>query len=519
MKRSVITIALFIVCAALLPNTLVVAASGRGTIELGHTFLDIVGNEASNYRTYNTYEGTAISLHDFSYDFDNGIRSTFNGRNLTLNNRNLEGSIGKQRLFGVTVTNSQYRRIYSFAGDKFTRRHNTNVTGFLSPHPNVQLYGGGAWVGYHGNQLPLFSLTDIPIVQKLDYAQNFYHGGIRLNDRGRSLNAEIRGNMFADNLDENNDQTRQAIRVQGILPLPNYEWITVSGGYRYFVSSYDTGDTKFTAKTAWGGGTAALNQHWSFKYAFVFDRAGSDFDLVPTDNLTHAVYLSHTQSKKSNVTVGYQYGINDDDKASVQSSGLYASAWYAFTSKVELKADFGSKAEEVRDGSRLLGDEDWARYRASGRWRFSDHGSLKLRIENIRRENDQIETSVDFIRAGGDVSIMVRNVTFSGSYSYGDGDYENPEELFSFTDHVLSGDLLLPEWQHIQLGGGAVYYRSKRDLNVESFALRFSGEYHLGDHYTMGVNYTADNFDDLTKLNEYYTANIVEITIARDISF
>jgi hypothetical protein len=494
-------------------------AGGSGVIQLGHTFLDETGNRSSDYRTYNLYEGTALTLDRFRYYFANGMHATFSGKNLTLNNRRLEGTVGKQSVFGITVTNSQYRRIYNFEGSKFTRRHNTTLSGYLSPLANVQLYGGGAWVGYRGNRIALFSLTDIPIPEQIDYTQNVYHAGVRLTDRGRSLNAEVRSDKFSDQLAQNRDQTRQSVRVQGILPIPQHEWAVLSGGYRYFTSKYDSGDTKFTAKTAWGSGSAELTSHWSVKYSFVFDRAGSELDSVLTDNLTNAVYLSYLQSRKANITAGYQYGINDDANASIRSTGWYASAWFAPTDKAELRGQLGIKAEDVHEGIRLVGDENRLRYRVSGKYRFTGEVSVRVSVENQHRENDDIDSKTDFVRFTGDASLLIQKITFTGSYAYGTGEYQNQTAKFAFNEHLLAGDLILPEWQKLQLSGGAVYYRSKQDLNIESFALRASVVCHVDQHYTAGVNYTADNFDDLTEWNEYYTANIVEIFIARDISF
>jgi len=68
-------------------------------------------------------------------------------------------------------------------------------------------------------------------------------------------------------------------------------------------------------------------------------------------------------------------------------------------------------------------------------------------------------------------------------------------------------------------GLGVTYYRSQRDLDVESFILRFKLAYGFYSGYRIEIKYDVHNFDDFLFLDRYYTANIVEINLIKNISF
>jgi hypothetical protein len=77
----------------------------------------------------------------------------------------------------------------------------------------------------------------------------------------------------------------------------------------------------------------------------------------------------------------------------------------------------------------------------------------------------------------------------------------------------------MPDYKKISAGFGFQYYRSKRDLDTESFQLRFKGGYSFHAHYRIEAVYNVHNFDDLRVTDQYYTSNIVEINLIRKLAF
>jgi hypothetical protein len=250
-----------------------------------------------------------------------------------------------------------------------------------------------------------------------------------------------------------------------------------------------------------------------------FDRAASDSDFVATDNLAHAVYLSRWWPLLAGITFGYQYDVNDDDKDGVEANSVYLSGWLKPLDHFDFRGELGIRAEDVKEGSRLIGDEDRTRLKFSVKYNDETVGSLKFLLEQKTRENDEIGSEADFTRysIGGDAAI--RNYCdISAGYAYSLGDYQNVEQSFEFRDHYLYLDIASREYYRMTAGFGATYYRSRRDLDVESFALRFSASYRLQTEYRFEAAFSTDSFDDFLVRDKYYTANIVELSIIRDFS-
>ena len=182
--------------------------------------------------------------------------------------------------------------------------------------------------------------------------------------------------------------------------------------------------------------------------------------------------------------------------------------------------EYGTRAETMDNGSRLLGNEDRTRFKASATYRDSRLGSITARFESRTRENLSLGSESDFNRISLNGTLIVFSLgTISGGYSYAKGDYQNSDNRFEFTDHTLHGDLSLNEFRRLTPGAGVIYYRSKRDLDVEQITLRLSFDYHFIESYHLMVDYNIHNFDDYLTADGYYTANIVELNLVKDISF
>ncbi len=509
------------VCACLLlAAPALVAGTGFGTARLGYVFLDETGNQSVNQPTFNDYEGMTLSLNKFRYTFDNGMLARMDLNRISLNNRNLTGSIMRPGLFGVDVYNNQYRRFYDFDGNTFTRRAQTGVQAWVMPNKYVTVSGGGNGIGYRGEMADLFDPVLPAAPYKVDYDQMAYNGGIRFNKDGRMFQARYEHVAFTDNYNSDRDQTRFSIKLDAYFPVPNYEdKIILSGGFRRFETEFDVNKFGIRSNMAWGAARVNLPHNFSFKYSFLFDRTASDSDYVATDNIINAGYLTYTWPAQAGLTFGYQYDINDDYLDEVKANTFYFSGWWKPVTHFELRGEHGLRSEDVKSGSRLIGDQDFSRFEFSVKYRGDRIKLAKISFEGTRRENDQIGSDVDYNRFGVDFSADLKGYAdFSGGYSYSNGEYTNSEETFEFCDHTIYGNLMAREYYNFTAGFGATYYRSRRDLDVESFTLRFSGIYNLGSGYNFEAIYNVHNFDDFLVRDRYYTANVVEINISKDIS-
>jgi len=482
--------------------------------------LDETGNLSVDRSTFNDYEGASLSLEDFRYDFSNGMLLRANLRNMTLNNRNLTADIGKAGLFSLKLQHNQFRRIYDFHGGNTTRRHNEGASLSFRPVQYIEIFAGGNLMGRTGSTLDFFSPSPLGDKHEVDYKQHFYNAGARITYRGALVTGEFRGNQFRDNLNESRDQNRREGRVTASVPVPRYEWIVLQGGFRNFETKYKESDFTISSNRGWGAASVALPRGFALKYYIMLDRTSSDSDYTAYDNLVHAVYAGFTDVRHGGVTVGYQYDVNDQYQEQTEANSFYASGWFKPVPRAELRAEYGNRAEDVKEGVRLLGDEDVNRFKVTGKYRYADVGSIALKYEGKVRKNDDIGSKITLHRATVDCAVALKKYgSATAGYSYGKGDYENSTSMFQFADHLLYGDITSQEYYRVTAGAGATYYRSKRDLDVESFNIRCSAAFRFYDDLRLEAIYNAHNFDDFLVRDQYYTANIVEINLTKGLSF
>jgi hypothetical protein len=490
-----------------------------GTVKLGGVIIDDEGNPGVNQSTFNTYEGVALSLEKFRYNFDNGARLYADLKNITMNNRRLRVSLKQVGRYGVSFNNSQYRRLYSQDGSRFTRRRQTGGEAWVQPVDFARLYGGYNRTDRYGDQVALFSDLGAPRVYEVNYTNTAVHGGLTLEKDRRQLDVNYRTTSYTDELGVAGDRSGNRFRTTLRSPLPRFDNVVVYGGFQNYRYKVDESSDTLTANTGWFGGLASLRQGFSLRGNFIWDRARRTGDLSASDNLATAFYLGKTWVQQGGLTVGYTHYINDDVRDELSGDGYHIAGWYAFNPRLMLKAGYGSEQTEVNAGRTLVGNEDKTSEYASIRYQFRPGSQARISIANRSRENDEIGSSADYFRFGADLFYVDKKYgELSLAYSYLDGEYEYSDGQFAFRDHVISGDVSLPEYERVTLSGGGSYVRSLEDIDIESFSVRVSASFDLNGTQSVEFTYTAHNFDDLSNLKtppyvRYYTANIVEINL------
>ena len=230
-----------------------VMASGDGKITVGYTYEDETGNQSVHNSSFNKYEGLGISLENFRYMFNNGLQLDADLKRITLNNRDLRLNLRKSRLFGLSLTNNQYRRVYNYDGSDFTRRHRTDVSLWATPHKYFKVYANGNFSSESGRMNSFFDPGYVATSVPIDYNSFTFEFGARYNQHGRMLSAEYFGGTFTDNNNATRDRIRNRVKFYGIMPVPNYEWAILSGGFYHFQNKYDISQFKVSSNRSWGG--------------------------------------------------------------------------------------------------------------------------------------------------------------------------------------------------------------------------------------------------------------------------
>ena len=161
-----------------------------------------------------------------------------------------------------------------------------------------------------------------------------------------------------------------------------------------------------------------------------------------------------------------------------------------------LRAGYGAHTLDIDDGRTLLGQRDRERAWASARYSF-EIGWVRLKLMAHETDYEAIESSADYFRGSADWSLDILEYgTVIGQYAYYKGDYSNSGGRFLFTDHSISGDIVSTEYKHARIGFGGTYWRSRRDQDIESFSVRFTGWYTLPQGLGLEVSYRSHTYDD-----------------------
>jgi len=504
----------------LLNVSAIFAQNGSGDIRLGYVYIDEEGNQSVSHSSFNYYDGPVISLENFRYRFNNGLQLKSNLRNLNIDSRNLYFGLEKTGKFGVDVNSNRYRRVYDFNGNSETKRDLTSAGIWLYPNKHLKVFADGSFNSVSGEIDDMFNAGPGINTREIDYDRSKYALGARIKYNGSMFHAEYNMISYTDNNDELKDQSRDRIKLIGFTPLPGHEWILLSGQYLKFETKYDVNEIELKSTTLKGSVLARFSKNISVNYIAFYNRAGSDDDLVETDNIAHLIYASYNQPKQYGFTVGYQKDTNDDFEEVVEANSYYFSGWLKPVQDFEVKIESGLRSEEVEEGFRLTGNEDRNRLKVYAKYKLHNQGSVKIGFESKERENEQLESEADFKRYYFESNLRgLEYFILSGGYSYSEGEYTNSLSAFEFTSKQVYLNINSKEYKSVTGSFGLTYYRNKLDLDTEGINLLFKGSYKLGKSQRAELTYKVFNFDDFLVMDQYYTENIVEFNIIKTFSF
>lgn len=495
-------------------------ADNGGRIRLGYIITDDDGNLGINHETYNLYEGPSVSLEEFRYLWENGLNLSANLKNITLNNRHLSASLYKPGFFGVSLLNHQYRRIYSFDGDRFTRRNTHAGQAYAYPFKYLKLYGGFSHTDRHGKSRFVFSPYGETAESETDYTHTSFSVGATGTYAGRSLDLEYRQYTFTEDRDAAAEREGRHIRINGFAPVPKYEWITLSGGYLYRQREHEGSEVDLTINTGWAATRLYLPKDVIVEYRFLASRADHTENPVEIDNFVNTASLSRIWPKYGGLRVGYEYRVSDDIYNRTRSNGFLLSGWYRYLDRLTVRARLALREKQVTRGATLVGDEDINRHQITASYRITDWGDVAVAWQGKSKMNDDIDTRADYnVFSVGTGLMRSEYGRLSLSYSYYVGNYENrglsnPEE-YEFSDHVLTGSVFPIEYRSVQVWAGATYYRTRRDSDIEKIGGHLGARYTLRQGYQLEAQYQVFNYDNFVAIDQYYTGNIVNVYLIR----
>jgi hypothetical protein len=137
-------------------------------------------------------------------------------------------------------------------------------------------------------------------------------------------------------------------------------------------------------------------------------------------------------------------------------------------------------------------------------------------------EREREFTDID-VEARGRVSSAFFRITaprwtaVSGDYSYSTDRYADRAGRFATRSHIVTGRVELNRIEDVRLAAGVTYLQIGRDLDIEKSMVSVEAAYTLLRDYHVEAQYNVYNYDDYVLVNRYYTANLVQVRLSRDL--
>jgi hypothetical protein len=496
--------------------------NGTGKIGFGYVFVDEDGSRAVNSQTFNTYEGVALSMYDWRYNWENGTSLKANLKNITLNNRDLRLWLGKPGRFSLSATNNQYRRVYSDSASNYTRRRSTNVQAMFQASRYFKVFGGYGRTDKHGTDFFILPAINDTINRSTDYGYKSYNFGTQMGDRYGLVRAEYRRFDFTDNTGLSTDRKAEQVDLYTSSTVPSVKWLYLAGGLNLRKDKVESTGTDLKTNQWWGGAKAYLTPTLLLDYRLVFATTKRNSPQRTIDNLQNVISLGKTWSRRGGVRVGYENRISDDFVNRTSSDGLLANAWLRPNMHWYFEAAISTRKADVTDGVTLLGDESRTNHAVSALYSDDKWGSLGARWEGHIRTNDDINSRTEYNVLSGELNLIdAKKGRLTVTHSYYVRTFENRSDntSYEFADHVLTGHAYLTEIKQLTVDFGGTWYRSKRDQDMEKLSGDIGVAYRIQPTLQLAGRYRVYNFDNFLVTDEYYTANIVEFKLIKDVQF
>ncbi|MDH4155924.1 MAG: hypothetical protein OEW00_01430 [candidate division Zixibacteria bacterium] len=494
------------------------AGEGYGRVKLGYVGTDEEGNLGVNHETFNTYEGLAVSLEDFRYTDDHGFGFAADLKNLSLNNRSLYLSSYKPGLFNLSFNHNQYRRTYDFDGRQFTRRRSTGGQVSLQPIKKLKFFGGFVSTQKRGQRLTALSPVADTIFDASDYETHAFNLGAQAVHKYGSARVEYRGFLFYDDLNSDRDRKANSIGASLFARVPNREWMTFSGGYYHRTDQeYETA-LKVKTDQFWAGTKLYFQHAVTFDYRLALAGTEHTGEDRQTNRVTHTVAVGKTWPGHAGLRLGYERHTTDDTDNRTASNGYLFNGWYNWNQRLYVRARMALRNMSVEEGRTLTGDEDLTGHRLSVMYRLAEWGDLSGQWLGRTRENKDIGSEVDYDALSSELNLTKDGYgRLKAAYSYYLGEYESSTADFEFVDHVVSATIYPEAYRGLEADLNGTYYRSQRDKDIEKVNLSVGATYEFMAGHFLQVRYNLFTLDDFNFVNDYYTANIVEVNLIKDL--
>lgn len=490
----------------------------RGTVRLGHVFVDETGDRSAVQETYDLEEGFAVSRIQLTGT--SGSRSTLALDVRDINLRSRAGDValrvpGRLRLAGGY---DQNRYVFDPARGVTSERKDWRASAQFTARRWLSLSADFNRSVREGERRALPAGTRSVLGERYD--DRFMTGQVGAEVRsGRvGVAASYRMSDYADWLNDAAARRGRVVSARMWAPMPFHgRWNNLLRG-SYGTRELTRGGVEWTLAGLQFTSILQPRDAWQLRYALDASRVEDESDADNrTDRVLNDVDLTwfHRYGRLSG---GFGYETHDDDRSLTTATGWRAGASLRPNDRIDARVDYAGRVRKDEESLTLLQDVEASRLRA--RLEVRPIRSLTVGGDLARRERElpDIGVSADGTVTGALVRVEIAGWgSLSGDFSHSEDEFTDLAGGFETVGDVVTGRAEIVRFPGLRLAGGVAYLDYGGDLDLEKStvfaeaALRLAGRYHLS------AKYNCYNYDDYILLDRYYTANVVRVELGYDL--
>jgi hypothetical protein len=492
------------------------AGAWDGTLKLGGTILDEVGDLSTVQETYNIYDGFTVAQVHLNGAFQQGRLFSLDLRDINQHSRQGDLVFRMPGTFRLAAGYGEGRQVFDPDRGANSRRQDWRANAQYSPSKWMGLSGNFSYLTRDGNRLSYPAGTASVLGTRYDNVliAGDVSADVHRDRRGGAVS--FRMSDYKDELDAAAKRRGQVVSVRLYAPSWFYDkWTHLLRG-AYGVRKLTNGDIEHTITDVQYTGIVQPVEAFLFKYNFAGDRIDDRATQLKTDRFQNDVDATWFY-KYGRFSGGYGYELNDDDRSLTSYNSWRLGTAFHYERYVNAKVDYASRVKKDQEELTLLKDIESSQFRA--RLELKPTGAVAVGGSFAKRERDLPDLGVNVdgksIGAFGRYTFE-RWGSVSADYDFSDDQYKDLAGRFRAASHIVTSRIDFERIKALHLAGGVTYMKVTRDLDIEKSMVFTEGEYTLLDGYRLEVKYNVYNYDDYLLLNRYYTANVVRINLAYD---
>lgn len=499
-----------------------VRAGWDGTLKLGGIVLDEEGDKSTVQETYDIHDGFSVSQIRLSGTPTADTYTMLNLSEINLDSRKGDFLFRRPGLLRVRSSFDQHRRVFDPERSVSSDRKDFKVGADVTPLRWLRVSGDFGYMDRDGDRLSSFPSTGAVLGTEttgwlgtgFDYSMRSGGVSAQVQKDRRGFALDYRGTDFTDDLNPDADRTGNVVAARLWAPGLLHRKLTHVVRASYGVS--ETADAiDYTFQSFQYTGVARIASELQLKYGFDGQRIDHDATGLKTDRFQNDVDATFYH-EDGNVTVGYGYETNDDDRHLTSYHSWRAGAVLR-GERHTVRVRYAGREKKDTESRTLLQKMETSRIQADLDVKPGEGIAVGLGLKLRDREFPDIGVEAQGKMLGGHAGYTYPGWGgLTGTYTYTQDEYTDRAAGYDVTSHVVTARADLERIRNLKVGTGVTYLDFREDVDIEKSIVFLEARYTVLNDYHFEVKYNAYNYDDYVLLDRYYTANAVWFNVAYD---